>query len=75
MAYLRTKIMDFRRFDSSRVLISRGGILMSIGNVPEVFESTNLSRDNLSREIGRTPSFHHRNSAGPDADLGMSQHR
>ena len=26
---------------------------MSIGNLPETFEPTNLSRDNLGREIGR----------------------
>ena len=34
-ANLRAKILDFRGFDSSRILILRGGILMSIGNVPE----------------------------------------
>ena len=28
---LRTKILDFRGFDSSRILILRGGILTSIG--------------------------------------------
>ena len=32
---LPTKILDFRGFDSSRILIVRGGILMSIGNFPE----------------------------------------
>ena len=42
-ANLRTKILDFRGFDSSRILILRGGH----------FESSNLSRDHLSREIGR----------------------
>ena len=31
MANLRTKILDFRGFDSSRILSLRGGILMSIG--------------------------------------------
>ena len=31
-ANLRTNIMDFREFDSSRILILRGGTLMSIGN-------------------------------------------
>ena len=35
-ANLRTKILDFRGFDSSRILILRGGILMSIGNFPEI---------------------------------------
>ena len=33
---LRAKILDFRGFDSSNILILRGGILMSIGNLPEV---------------------------------------
>ena len=32
---LRTKILDFRGFDSSRILVLRGGILMSTGNFPE----------------------------------------
>ena len=34
-ANLRTKILDFRGIDSSRILIVRGGILKSIGNFPE----------------------------------------
>ena len=34
-ANLRTKIMDFRGFDSSRILILRVGIPMRIGNSPE----------------------------------------
>ena len=34
-ASLRTKIMDFRGSDSSRILILRGGILRPIGNAPE----------------------------------------
>ena len=34
-ANLRTSIMDFRGFDSSIILILRGGILMPIGNFPE----------------------------------------
>ena len=34
-ANLRTKILDFRWFDSSRILHLRGAILMSIGNLPE----------------------------------------
>ena len=34
-ANLRTQTMDFRGLDSSRILIVRGGILMSIGNFPE----------------------------------------
>ena len=34
-ANLRTKILDFRGFDSSIILILRGGILRPIGNFPE----------------------------------------
>ena len=34
-ANLRSKILDFRGFDSSRILILRGGVLRSIGNCPE----------------------------------------
>ena len=36
-ANLRTNIMDFRGFDSSRILILSGGILMPIGDFPESF--------------------------------------
>ena len=35
-ANLRNKILDFRGFDSSRVLMLMGGIPMVIGNSPEV---------------------------------------
>ena len=34
-ANLRTKILDFRGFDSSEILIVRGGILKSIGTLTE----------------------------------------
>ena len=34
-ANLRTTILDFRRFDSSSIVSSRGDIFMSIGNFPE----------------------------------------
>ena len=50
-----TKILDFRGFDPSRILDTRDGILMPIGDFPESW-SQNLSRDNLSREIGHTTS-------------------
>ena len=36
MASLRARILDFRGFDSSRTLISRGGILLSKGDFPEM---------------------------------------
>ena len=51
-ANLRTKIPDFRGFDSSRILILRGGILMSMGNSLERLSQAILA-GNLSREIGR----------------------
>ena len=41
-ANLRTKILDVRGFDSSIILISRGGILMSIGNSPEMLSQAIL---------------------------------
>ena len=55
-ANLRTKILDFRGFDSSRILILRGLILVSTGSFSE---STNLSRDTLSREIGSRDRTEH----------------
>ena len=42
-AYLRTEIMDFRGFDSKVILIVRGGILMSIGNFPEMLSQQILA--------------------------------
>ena len=42
-ANLCTKILDFRGFDSSRILILRGGILMSIGQFPESSSQTILA--------------------------------
>ena len=41
-ANLRTKIMDFRGFDSSRILILRGGILRPVGNFPECLNQATL---------------------------------
>ena len=35
-ANLRTKILDFRGFDSSRIFILRGGILRPIGSSPKM---------------------------------------
>ena len=34
-ANVRIKILDFGGLDSSRILILRGGILRSVGNLPE----------------------------------------
>ena len=41
-ANLRAKILDFRGFDSSRILVLRGGILMSIGNFPVILSQVIL---------------------------------
>ena len=51
-ANLRTKILDFSEFDSSRILILRGGIPRPIGNFPESLSQAILS-GTLSREIVR----------------------
>ena len=50
---LRTKLLDFRGFDSSIILILRCGILMSIENLPDFLSQQILvHRENLSRDIG-----------------------
>ena len=54
---LPTNIVDFRGFDSSTILISRGGIPRPLGiprDFPGKFDSSNVSRDNVSREIGHS---------------------
>ena len=49
-----TNIVDFRGFDSSVILILRGGIPRFIGNFRESLSQAMLViRDNVSREIGR----------------------
>ena len=50
---LSAKLLDLGGFDSGGILILRGGIPRPIRGFPGKFESTNLSRDNLSRETGR----------------------
>ena len=47
--------MDFRGFDSIIILIIRGGDSHLHSGFPGMFESSNLSMDNGSRKIGRTP--------------------
>ena len=51
---LPTNIVDFRGFDSSTILVLRGGTLMSVGNSPESLSQAMLGGCNVSREIGRT---------------------
>ena len=47
-------MLGFRGFDSSLILMLEGWNSHVHGEFPGNFESSNLSRDNLSREIGRT---------------------
>ena len=54
MADLRTKILDFGGFDSSRILTFKGRNSQAYRGFSGKFESRNLSRDNPSREIGRS---------------------
>ena len=54
MANLRTKILDFRGFDSSRILIIKGWNSHIHREFPGHLKSNNLSREILSREIGRS---------------------
>ena len=51
-ANLRATILDFRGFDSSRILIRRGWNSNIQWEFPGIVESANLSRNDLSREIG-----------------------
>ena len=42
-ADLRTKILDFGGFDSSIISVLRGGILMSMGSLPEILSQAILA--------------------------------
>ena len=61
-ANLRTKILDFIGFDSSRTLSLRGGILMPTGNSPEVLSQPILVGIILVGRLGvqyqRTAPWH-----------------
>ena len=50
MSPSKIQILDFRGFDSSRILLLGGGIPSPVGDSPEQTESTNLSRDDPGRE-------------------------
>ena len=58
---LRTNIMDFRVFDSSRILILRGGLLMSKGNFPEDLSQAILVGIMLVGRLGVATNRHRRN--------------
>ena len=49
---LHTRILDFRGFDSSRILILRGGILMSTGNFTESLSQQVLAGKFLVGRLG-----------------------
>ena len=51
-ANLRAKILDFRGFDSSTILILRGGILMSVGDFPESLSQAILVGITLVGRLG-----------------------
>ena len=51
-ANLHTKILDFRGFGSSRIVKFRGGILMSIGNIPEILSQRILAGIILLGRLG-----------------------
>ena len=51
-ANLRTKILDFRGFDLSRISILTGGILISIGNLLDISSQQNLAGRILVGRLG-----------------------
>ena len=53
-ANLPTNIVDFKGFDSSIILISRGGILMSVGDFPESLSQAILVGCNVRRRMVNT---------------------
>ena len=67
-ANLRTEILDFRGFDSSIILIVRGGIGGPLGNFPEVLSQAILPGIIFRREIGRNDHF------GEAAQLVLAAH-
>ena len=56
-ANLRTHILDFRGFDSSTILILRGGIPVSIGDFPESLSQTILVGIILVGRLGVRPAL------------------
>ena len=49
---LRTKVLDFGGFDSSRILISRGGIPRPLGNFRESLSQQTLEGIILAGRLG-----------------------
>ena len=54
-ADLRTKILDFRGFDSSIIVVLRGGILMCMGSFPEMLSQAILVGILLVGRFALTP--------------------
>ena len=52
---LRNKILDFGGFDSSTILVPRGGILRSTGNFPESLSQRILAGRLLVGRLGAGP--------------------
>ena len=53
-------------------VVYKGWDSQAIGEFPGKFESSNLSRRNLSRETGRTPNPHYKIPFFSDPTLGQS---
>ena len=56
--HIHTNIVDFKRFDSSMILMFKGRNSQAHREFPGKFESSNVSRGNISGEIGRSRSPH-----------------
>ena len=67
--------MDFGGFDSSIILICKGWDSQAHRELPGKLESSNLSRDNLSREIGRSHPIPLLRSPFGDGDLTSIRRR
>ena len=73
-ANLRTKILDFRGFDSSIFFNIKGWYSHVHRAFPGKFESTDLGRDNISREIGHTISSPERTRTRTPCNRTQSEH-
>ena len=74
-ANLRTEILELRRFDSSRILILRGGILMSIGDFPESLSQAILVGIMLlGRFVVKSPRRRRGKGAPTRSDFGRERH-
>ena len=70
-ANLLTNIVDFRGFGLKHNLDFKGWNSQAHKGLPGRFESSNVSRDNDSREIGRSPFRGGRRALIPRAHAGL----